>query len=177
MEETREEGTEVFLIPPKKGTRGGIEAGKMQLTRIKSRERSRDFNFVLDGEAVNRCKNIGKGWQGRVLRQKLEKRPKQLIRRWLTQTRWHRNSFLKNLSSISKEDLVEDRQQGKKKRRQVKFYSHTPRFEGGFRGGQRHRASRPPSPTRTRFWKKNIKAAKEGDKEKTEQVDRDDRPG
>ena len=60
-------------MPPKKGTRGGIEAGKMQLTRVKSRERRRDFNFVLDGEVVNRYKNIGKKWQRRVLRQKLEK--------------------------------------------------------------------------------------------------------
>ena len=38
-------------------------------------------------------------------------------------------------------------------------------FEDGFRGGRRHRAS------------KNIKAAKEGDKEKTEQADGGDRPG
>ena len=87
-----------FFMPPKKGTRGGIEAEKMQLTRIKSRERNRDFKFMLDGEVVNRCKNIGKKkWQGRVLRQKFEKGARQLVRRWLTQTRWQRNSFLKNL--------------------------------------------------------------------------------
>ena len=70
-----------FFMPPKKGTRGGIEAEKMQLTRVKSKERRRDYNFVLDGEVVNRCKNIGKKWQRRVLRQKLEKRAKQLIQR------------------------------------------------------------------------------------------------
>ena len=95
-----------------------------------------------------------KKWQRRVLRQKLEKRAKQLIRRWLTQARWHRNSFLKNLISINKEDVFEDGQQGKKRQRQAKFFFHTPRFEDGFRGGQRHRASRPPSPTRSRFWQK-----------------------
>ena len=44
----------------KKGTRGGIKVEKMQLTRVKSKERRRDYNFVLDGEVVNRCKNIGK---------------------------------------------------------------------------------------------------------------------
>ena len=33
-------------------------------------------------------------------------------------------------------------------------FFHTPRFEDGFRGGRRHRASRPPSPTRTRFRQK-----------------------
>ena len=32
----------------------------MQLTRVKSRERRRDFNFALEGEVVSRCKNIGK---------------------------------------------------------------------------------------------------------------------
>ena len=65
-------------MPPKKGTRGGIEVEKMQLAKVKSRERRRDFNFVLDGEVVNRCKNIGKKWQRWVLHQKLEKRVKQL---------------------------------------------------------------------------------------------------
>ena len=69
-------------------------------------------------------------------------------------TRWHRNSFLKNLISINKEDVFEDGQQGKKRQRQAKFFFHTPRFEDGFRGGRRHRASRPPSPTRTRFRQK-----------------------
>ena len=44
-------------MPPKKGTGGVIEAGKIQLARVKSRERGRGFNFVLDGEVVNRCKN------------------------------------------------------------------------------------------------------------------------
>ena len=95
-----------------------------------------------------------KKWQRRVLRQKLEKRAKQLIRRWLTQARWHRNSFLKNLISINKEDVFEDGQQGKQRWMDGKFFFHTPRFEDGFRGGQRHRASRPPSPTRSRFWQK-----------------------
>ena len=47
-------------MPPKKGTRGGIEAGKMQLTRVKSKERRRNFDFVLDGEVVNRCKKYRK---------------------------------------------------------------------------------------------------------------------
>ena len=126
----------------------------MQLTKVKSRERGRDSNFILEGEVVNRCKNIGKKWQRRVLRQKLEKRVKQLVRRWLTRMRWHRNSFLKNLISINKEDVFEDGQQGKKRQRQAKFFFHTPRFEDGFRGGRRHRASRPPSPTRTRFRQK-----------------------
>jgi hypothetical protein len=129
---------------------------KMQLTKVKSRERGRDFNFILEGEVVNRCKNIGKKWQRRVLRQKLEKRAKHLVRRWLTWTRWNRNSFLKNLNSINKEDVFEDGQQGKQRQTWMdgKFFFHTPRFEDGFRGGQRHRASRPPSPTRSRFWQK-----------------------
>ena len=34
------------------------------------------------------------------------------------------------------------------------FFFHTPRFEDGLRGMRRHRASRPPSPTRTRFRQK-----------------------
>jgi hypothetical protein len=58
----------------------------------------------------------------RVLRQKLEKRVKQLVQRWLTRTRWHRHSFLKNLANTNKDKILA----------------------------------------------KNIKAAKEGDKEKTE---------
>ena len=93
-----------FFMLPKKGTRGGIEAGKMQLTRVKSRERGRDFNFVLDGEVINRYKIIGKKWQGRVLRQKLEKGAKQVIRRWITcqWTRWQRNSRLKIRSASTR---------------------------------------------------------------------------
>ena len=97
QQSSKKKAPKFFFMSPKKGTRGGIEAEKMQLTRVKSRERRRDFNFVLEGEVVNRCKNIGKKWQRRVLRQKLEERAKQLVRRWITRTRWQRNSFLKNL--------------------------------------------------------------------------------
>ena len=33
--ELREEGTEAFFMQPTNGTRGGIEAGSMQLTKVK----------------------------------------------------------------------------------------------------------------------------------------------
>ena len=51
-------------MPPKKGTSGGIEVGKMHLTRVKSKERGRDFDFVLDGEVVNSAKISGKSGRG-----------------------------------------------------------------------------------------------------------------
>ena len=85
MEETREEGR-IFFMPLKKDwiwevedlgfepPKKGWEVEKMQLIRVKSRERNRDFDFMIDGEVVKRCKNIGKRWQRRVLRQKLEKK-------------------------------------------------------------------------------------------------------
>ena len=87
------------------------------------REGKTYFSFVLDGEVVDRCKNIGEKWQGRFLRQKLEKIAKQLIRRWITRTRWW-TSFSKNLISINKKDASEDGKQVKQ--RQIKFFS-TPR--------------------------------------------------
>ena len=67
--ELRDEGT-VFFISPKKRAQGGIEAGKMQLKKIKTTEKRRESNFMLDGEVVSRSKNIGKKWQGRVQHQK-----------------------------------------------------------------------------------------------------------
>ena len=60
QQSSKKKAPKLFFMPPKKGTRGGIEAEKMQLTRVKSRERRRDFNFVLEGEVVNRCKKSGK---------------------------------------------------------------------------------------------------------------------
>ena len=80
-----------------------------------------------------------------------------------------------NLASSNKEDVSEDGRQVK--RRQVKYLFSTPRglkttASGGTGDtelqGRHHRQGQD-------FGKKNIKAAKEGDKEKTEQADGDDR--
>ena len=47
-------------MPLKKGTSGSIEAARMELMKVKSKERRREIDVVLDGEVTNRCKNIGK---------------------------------------------------------------------------------------------------------------------
>ena len=163
-------------MPPKRGTRGGIEAEKIQLARVKSREKRRAFNFVLDGEVVNRCKNIGKKWQGRVLRQKLEKRAKQLIQRRITRTRWWK-SFSENLISIKKEEVSEDGQQTQVKQRQIKYFFPTPRGLKTASGGARDTELQDHYHRQGQDSGKNIKAIKEDGREKTEQAGGGDRLG
>ena len=164
-------------MPPKKGTRGGIEAEKMQLTKVKSRERRGDFNFVLDGEVVNRCKNIGKKWQRRVLRQKLEKRAKQLVQRWLTRTRWHRNLFLKNLTNTNKEDIFRGWATREEEAAASQVFFPYPEVSRRLQGRAETPSFKTTITDKDKISAKNIKAAKEGDEKKTEQADGGDRPG
>ena len=56
-------------------------------------------------------------------------------------------------------------------------FFHTPRFEDGFRGGAETPSFKTAITDKDKILAKIIKAAKEGDKEKTEQADGGDRLG
>ena len=130
---------------------------------------------MLDGEVINRCKHIGKKWQRRVLRQKLEKKARELIRRWITRSRWW-SSFSKNLISIQ-ERFIRGWATSEAEAAADRFFFTHP-------GVQRRISGRPKAPSfkatitdKDQSSAKITKEVKEKDKEETEQAGGGDRLG